>query len=168
MATKTKLEAVEDSLKEAAAFQAKESNPFGAFEFTDTPPVVVKQPGMKQDATEYKRSKMIEGIQIQKKLWEDPDYTVERVEYVDKGGDRREGQKVAKIPRKWFTKSPTGKVVMECRYGQRGFEVVPGKKFVVLEDGQVLAFLNTLEEEVAKGTFDQKLLELGTRTKKDK
>ena len=168
MAGKVKsLEAVEESLQEAAAFQ--ERNPFSQFTFADETEVSVKPTATKQDPTEFRRGRMVEAIDVQMNLWRDPNWTTTRTVYREvPGEERRKGVEETYIPRKWFTRSRTGKVTVECRYGNRPFEVIEGKKYAVLEEAQVEPFFQTLRAEVLKGTFDDQIARLATRAYKDK
>lgn len=165
MATKVKsLQSVEESLKESAPFAEKD--PFDAFEAVDESVANVAAVST-VNPIEQKRRKMIEGVEQQLAMWRDPAYSIERTVYVGgDDGERRHGKKEAFTPKKWW-KRWSDKFVVTPRFGVRPLELQPGKKVYAVTSENMETFLNTIIEQVKSGRYDEQLIKLGTRVRKN-
>jgi hypothetical protein len=120
------------------------------------------------DPVEQRRKRFLDGLKIQRQVWENPEFRVAKTAYreSDTGEGRRVGVQVEKMPRTWWRKGHNV-VYMSVRYGARPVELQPGLYTARLQPEQVPAFFDRLEELTNQGVFDAQFEELSKRVRKN-
>jgi hypothetical protein len=150
--------------------QAKSDDPFAQFEAVD-PAAVMAGPGRmaapKVDPIIAKRQKMIDGMNVQIKMFEDPEWMMTRTVYrAVEGQDQRKGYEEKYRPRTQFVETRDGKWLVIPRYGVKVFKIAEDKEAFLLTKEQVVPFFKTVIEVVESGAYDDQLAELSQRRKK--
>jgi len=119
------------------------------------------------DQTEQRRKKFVDGVEIQKSLWENPDFTITKIEYVPQGPEApRKGVEIEKRPRPWW-RTTHEVAYISPRYGNRPVEIKPKMYTARVPKEQVIEFLDALIEMATTGYFDEQFnkMALGRRRK---
>lgn len=146
-------------------------DPFADFDLVDDA-VLRKLPARTSvDPVTQRRNRFVEGVELQKKLWKDPNLTVTRKEYIDVGNGQRQGKDVQKKPRAWWKHGYDPKTQDPCiyvtvKYGSRSVDLSKGKSTAKLGDKQVIPFFDQLITATNDGHFDKQFEKLAQRKPK--
>jgi hypothetical protein len=116
---------------------------------------------------------MIEGLENQIALINDPTFKVERYRYVNNedadGNITKKKKLVAAKPREWFWKNEDGIWLIELRYGSSYvFEVEPGKPSVECGPSKqdIVEVLETVKEMISEGKLDKQIADCKDRARR--
>lgn len=112
-------------------------------------------PKRTNDPLEKRRQKMIQQLEQQRAIAENPNHT--KTKYHWKIGDdgNREQISVSKPIKRWWFKDAKGDVLIVLRYGSRMLEIDKGKSAVIVGSlDNLIPVINQLIDAVAAGELD--------------
>ncbi|WP_051610312.1 hypothetical protein [Terasakiella pusilla] len=131
------------------------------------------RPTVQQKRRKKGEDVMIEGIENQIALINDPSYKIERYRYVnheDENGNIIKKKKlVAAKPREWFWKNEAGIWLVELRYGSSYiFEIEPGKPSIECGSNKqdIVEVLETIKKMILEGKLDKQIADCKDRARR--
>ncbi|NVK20833.1 MAG: hypothetical protein HWE30_19310 [Methylocystaceae bacterium] len=131
------------------------------------------RPTVQQKRRKKGEDVMIEGIENQIALINDPTIKVERYRYVNDedadGNIIKKKKLVAAKPREWFWKNESGIYFVELRYGSSYvFEVEPGKPSIECGSNKhdIVEVLETIKKMIIEGKLDKQIADCKDRARR--
>ncbi|WP_417794674.1 hypothetical protein [Terasakiella pusilla] len=132
-----------------------------------------KRPTVQESRRKKGSDVVIEGIENQIALLQDPSFKVERYRYTDHrnedGSVSRKKKLIAAKPRKWYWKNDDDIYFVELRYGSSYiFEVEAGKPSIECgpEKQDIVEVLETVKKMIIEGKLDKQIADCKDRARR--
>lgn len=113
---------------------------------------------------------VLEGIQHQIGLLNNPNYTVERTRYVRGADDGYSRQQVSRPPKSWYWTDSSGVMNVQVRYGSSQIVSLDGKPTIVAgkDTGSLVRVLETVAKAIREGKLDNEIAAAKAKSRRKK